>query len=316
MVGLTTAQATEIRVNGTTYVSLETVAGSFGMDTRVLASGKKERLQSQWSRLDFEVNRRDFIYNGGRVYLGFPVAAHRSRLYISKNDWNVTLKPILAPQIFPGPPKLYTIVLDPGHGGKDPGARNTGLGLSEKDLTLDIARRLRPLLEGYGYKVLLTREDDRYLTLTQRSALANRWQADLFLSIHFNAIGNNRVEGIETFVWTPLNQPSTSRASLHRTDREFRAANRQEPWNALAGLHFQRAIHDAIGGTDRGLKRARFTVLRDLDCPGVLLELGFVSHPETGRNLRSSAYRTRVTQAVLDGVLAYQNALNRVRGKD
>jgi N-acetylmuramoyl-L-alanine amidase len=174
---------------------------------------------------------------------------------------------------------------------------------------------LRKALQGYGYQVLLTREEDRFLSLGERSAFANQVEADLFLSLHLNAEASGRVAGVETFVFTPFNQPSTARSRLHTSDRRVYPGNRNDTWNTLAGYHLQRALKEHTGTRDRGLKRARFAVLRETAVPAVLLELGFISHGPTARLARTARQQQLWTEAIVAGVLDYQGALNQVRGK-
>jgi N-acetylmuramoyl-L-alanine amidase len=236
-------------------------------------------------------------------------------LYISLADHEKTLQPALTPQIFPNPPRLYHIVLDPGHGGKDPGARNRALRLDEKNLTLDLARRLQRRLEARGYRVTLTRTTDTFLSLSERAAMANRLRADLFISLHCNAADATSVRGVETYAFTPRHQPSTARASLHASDNRDYPANRHDPWNLAVGLAIQRSLVDSTRAPDRGVKRGRWTVLQDLQMPGVLVECGFLTHSDEARNLGSTAYRDRLADAITDGVHAYQLTLNRIRGR-
>jgi len=301
-------------LHGRDYLPLSHLAAKWGMKDLGL-SGKIQRLQSQWTKLVFEEHQRDFTINGRKVFLGDPVTRLGGQLWISEKDLDKTLAPILTPQVSADPPKLYHIVIDPGHGGKDPGAQNRSLGLNEKATTLDVAHRLKRILEPYGYRVTLTRDDDRFLSLESRPQKANRLGADLFISLHFNSVDIPSVSGVETFVFTPPWQPSTSRAKLVRSDRRTYAGNRHDAWNALAGYCVQGAMVSELGAVDRGLKRARFTVLRDAEVPAMLVEMGFLSNPTEGRNIGSSAYREKIARALATGILNYQKTLNRVRGR-
>ena len=303
-------------IDGIRYIALGEVAGKLGMETRWLETGERLRLQSQWTRLDFEKHQRAMELNGYRVHLGFPVAESRQRLYISESDFHHHIRPILTPHLNGPPPRLRHIVLDAGHGGEDPGAENSSLGLREKALTLDLAKRLHRLLEARGFQVSLTRGDDRFIALEERAAMANRIGADLFISLHFNALEKARVHGLETYAFTPPNQPSTARAELHPSDRRDYPGQANGDWNALLGYYVQRSLIDALPSPDRGLKRARFTVLRDLRMPGILVEGGFITNPAEGRNIGSAAYRQGLAQAIADGILVYQRTLERLRERE
>lgn len=301
-------------INGQAYVSLDEVARRCGMEHRWVTPGKTVEVRSEWSGLRFTLHQRHFELNGRKIYLGVPIALNQGKLMISEIDYERTLKPLLFPRQFDPKPKLYRIVLDAGHGGKDTGARNDGIGLQEKNLALDLAKRVQRKLAAYGYDVVLTREDDRFIPLEKRPAIANRVKADLFVSLHFNAVDSSKVEGIETFVITPPGHPSTSASKLTASAKKTYPGNASEPWSLLAGYHIQRELLTQTGGEDRGLKRARFAVLRDLNCPGVLVEGGFVSHPREGRDVGSAAYREKLANAIAQGILNYQRALNRARG--
>lgn len=306
-------RASAVRLHGIDYHTLDEVAGWLGMKKTWVEAGKTLRISSQWTTMDFTLHQRSMRLNGVQVHLGWPIAGSNGRLHLSQTDYERTLQPLLTPHIFTQVPRLGTIVIDPGHGAHDPGAQNNALKLTEKHLALDVSQRLAKLLRARGYKVILTREDDRFLELTARSAAANSAGADLFLSVHFNASTASSVAGAETFVFTPQNQPSTSRNTLAASDKRAYPANANDVWNVLAGFYIQKELVTDLKPTDRGLKRARFTVLRDLKMPGVLIEGGFVTHPTEGRNIGSAGYRQQIAQSIAEGVYAYQRTLNRLR---
>ncbi|MEX0330273.1 MAG: N-acetylmuramoyl-L-alanine amidase [Puniceicoccaceae bacterium] len=301
-----------LEVNGTSYVRLTDVAGKLGMRSSWLEKGERLRLDSSWTRMDFEVHKREMLLNGLRVHLGYPVVESKGRLYLSESDLTHQIRPILTPQLNGPPPKLRHIILDPGHGGKDPGAENLPVGLREKALALDLAMRLQKRLQAEGFRVTLTRTEDRFIPLRERALLANRLEGDLFISLHFNASGKSGVEGVETFVYTPVMQPSTSRADLHASDRKSYPGNRDGAWSTLLAYYVQRSLEEELGAADRGLKRARFTVLEELSMPGILVEGGFVTHPAEGRNIGSRGYRDRIAAALVEAVQVYQRTLQRL----
>lgn len=284
------------------------------METRWIEAGKTLRLESQWTKLEFSKGSRSIQLNGIQVFLGTPISSLDGSLWISERDYRRTIQPVLTPQVFSDPPKLYRIVIDAGHGGRDPGATNESLKLLEKSLTLDLAKRLGTILRDRGYEIIFTRSDDSFLELKERSALANRVDADLFISLHFNSARASSVSGAETYAYTPQHQPSTARSRLVAADGRFNPANNNDVWNMLAAFYVHRELANDLGTTDRGIKRARFAVLQGLKCPGLLIEGGFLSHPREGRNIGSAAYRQKIAVSIAEGVLAYQNTLNRIRG--
>lgn len=256
-------------------------------------------------RLEFEKDHRKIQINGLVVYLGSPVREMDASLHIHALDWQQTLLPILRPQKLDPPQSIRHIVLDAGHGGEDAGAKGLNGTLLEKEQNLLLAKALAEALEKRGYKVSLTRDDDTFIPLAERSRLANEWGADLFLSLHYNGSENPDTRGIETFTFTPLNQPSTSRAQAIDTDRIPHAAHTRLPWSTLLAYHIQSAKTEAIPSPDRGVKRAQFTVLRDLLMPGVLIEGGFMTHEPEARWLSSEEGRDTLVQAIVEGIERY-----------
>lgn len=302
-------------LHGEAHVSLDDVAGGLGMKLRWAEPGRVVRLESQWTQLEFTKDQRTFELNGIVVYLGRPVAATAGKLWIQERDYERTIQPILTPQVFSAPPALRRIMIDPGHGGKDPGTMNSGLRLTEKHLALDLAKRLERLLKAQGYEVLLTRTTDEFIELTDRSAKANKWNADLFVSLHFNAVDAASVAGAETYAFTPQFDASSARSKETSSDQKFFPANNQDVWNVLAAFYVQRELISDLRTNDRGVKRARFLMLRDLDCPGILIEGGFVTNDREGRNIGSAAYRQKMAVSIAEGILTYQRTLQRLRNQ-
>jgi len=279
-------------------------------------SPERVRLEREGNRVVLVRDQREALLNGIRVHLGWPVGGNNGVLRISESDWRHQLAPLLTPEAFlPAPPPARHILLDPGHGGHDRGAENPDLGLLEKDFNLDLARRLRARLVAAGHTVSLTREEDAFIPLAERAPLAAARGADLFVSLHGNALPDARVRGVETYAFTPQMQPSTGRARLEPMDQQAWPGNRNDPWNTLLGYHVQQSLVQALGVPDRGLKRARFRVLRDLDVPGILVEAGYLTHPEEARELADPDRREEIARAIADGIAAWNHELERLRAR-
>ncbi len=300
---------------GRAYYSLPEVAGWLGMQNAWAQYERVTELSSKWTKARFELHKRYFLLNGRRIYVGSPIALNAGKLHIGAEDYERTIRAILTPQVFEPKPKLYRIVLDPGHGGKDSGALNGRIGVNEKESTLDVALRLKPRLEARVYKVYLTRDSDRYVSLASRPALANKVNADLFVSIHFNSVSVRSVTGVETYVMTLQGHASTNVNKVTSGARRAYDGNKNDPWNALAGYHLQAAMLKELGAQDRGLRRARFYVLREVECPAALVECGFLSNDAEGRQIQSAAYREKIAASLERGIANYQNTLNRIRGR-
>lgn len=302
-----------VQFNGVHYLSLKDVAANLGMKREWMKKKETMTLNSKWTQLIFSVDKRDIKLNGIRIFLGYPVALKGQDLYISELDFNHNVAPILTPQKTPDIPKLYHIVIDPGHGGKDPGSVNNFSKIKEKTLAFDISIRLKKILESKNYRVTLTRKSDQFVELEKRPAIANALKADLFISIHLNSHTSKTVQGLETYVITPHNQPSTGRKILRPSDRRRYPGNRQNTWSTLVGYYVQSELVRSLPSLDRGLKRARFMFLKELNCPGLLVESGFISNAIESRHLRKANYRHLIAQAVADGLFRYEKTLNRLR---
>ncbi len=217
------------------------------------------------------------------------------------------------------------IVIDPGHGGHDVGA--LGDGIKEAELVLDVALRLEKLLKGEaGVDVVMTRRTDQFIELEERTRIANRQNADLFLSIHANSSRRKTAQGVETFV---LNFANTSDAEevAARENAIAKGSMRQLPdivkaitlnnkldesrdlAEIVQGNLVSRLRKTEVGLPDRGIKQAPLVVLIGASMPSVLAEIGFVSTPEEGNRLKTSRYRQEIAEALRDAVLRYQRSL-------
>ena len=303
-----------LKLHGESCHDVAEIGRSLGMTAKWIEPKKTLRLESRWSQIDFSRNERHCTLNGVKVHLGRSIVEARGSLWITELDFERTLQPIITPQVFSRKPgKLKRIMIDPGHGGKDPGTINKALNLQEKSLVLDLSKRVEKLLKAEGYEVIFTRRDDRFIDLSHRTVISNSAKVDLFLSLHFNAAGSAQVEGVETFAFTPRHQPSTARSHVSASDRRVYKGNEFDVWNTLLGYEVQRQLTGLPRAKDRGLKRARWDVLRELACPGILIESGFVTHAREGRDIGSAGYRQQIAEAIVAGVKAYEERLAKIR---
>jgi N-acetylmuramoyl-L-alanine amidase len=216
------------------------------------------------------------------------------------------------------------IVIDPGHGGHDPGA--LGEGVSEADVVLDVAIRLEALLAAAGVDVVLTRRSDEFIRLDERTAIATREQADLFLSIHANASRAQSARGVETYVLNFATDPNAEAvaarenastehtiSSLSDIVRAITLHSKLDESRSLAGL-VQRTLVAQLKPAnkrlvDHGVKQAPFVVLVGAEMPSILAEVAFITNPQEARLLKTEAYRQRIAQALFDAVRGYQHSL-------
>ncbi|HEY6613998.1 MAG TPA: N-acetylmuramoyl-L-alanine amidase [Vicinamibacterales bacterium] len=217
------------------------------------------------------------------------------------------------------------IVLDPGHGGHDPGV--SGNGISESELVLDVSLRLKKLLENQpGMEVVMTRDSDVFIPLEQRTAMANREGADLFLSIHANASRNLKARGVETYFLNFAANPeaeavaarenSASGQTMHRLPDIVRAItlnNKIDESRDFADT-VQKSMVRTLSSKnrelqDRGVKQAPFVVLIGAGMPSVLAEISFVTQKQEGTLLKTTAYRQQIAEALFDAIVKYQKSL-------
>ncbi len=219
---------------------------------------------------------------------------------------------------------LRTIVLDPGHGGQEDGAVGRG-GTKEKDLALTFCKELKKLLESsLGVRVILTRKDDSFVGLDERTAIANNAKADMFISIHFNYSDDPTVKGPETYFLSSTATDRQSRLLAYKENMgEFSSAPNSDIglilWDMAQSQYLyqssklaeaiQRELASEIGVTNRGVKQAPFAVLMGATMPAILVEVDFISNPTEEKLLLTPEYRKRLEQAILRGIKNYMAGL-------
>jgi N-acetylmuramoyl-L-alanine amidase len=299
-----------VKIKGVSYTEARAWFARLGYKAAYDTDKKTLTLSSGAGRIVLELDSREISLHGLRVFLGEPVLVHKGAIHVATIDLDRFIGPILRPAQVPARP-LRTIVIDPGHGGNDTGTQNKPGKLDEKVFTLDVAKRLQRLLGDSGWKVVLTRNDDRFVALPARAEIANKANADLFISIHFNAVANNpTVKGTETYVLTPRFQRSTSSALPTVEDKVEQVGNRHDAWSAVLGVQMHRQLLGKLKSEDRGFKRARFAVLRLVDCPAVLVEAGYLSNAAEARKLASESYRGDIAEALALAIRGYAAALD------
>ncbi|MBI4529329.1 MAG: N-acetylmuramoyl-L-alanine amidase [Deltaproteobacteria bacterium] len=245
--------------------------------------------------------------NGG----GIPVVAKKKELPLS-------------PPARKAPPEgIRKIVLDPGHGGKDPGAIGIG-GVAEKDIVLSVARKLaKKLKREMGIDVVLTRQDDTFVPLEDRTAIANAEEADLFISLHTNASPNPEARGIETYYLDNTNDEASIRLAAREnatsrkniSDLQFILSDLTQNMKLEDSITLAHRVHSSVVGLvgqkraevkDLGVKKALFYVLVGARMPSILVELFFVTHKNEGRQLGQASHQEMLVDALFDGIRKYQ----------
>jgi N-acetylmuramoyl-L-alanine amidase len=220
------------------------------------------------------------------------------------------------------------IVIDAGHGGHDPGAQARGV--VEAELVLDVALRLEKLLQKLpGVEVVLTRRSDEFIALQERTAIANREGADLFLSIHANASESAQARGIETYFLNFASNLSAAAVAARENAASGQAMgalpdivkaialNNKLDESRDFATQVQHAMLEHLRGSnktikDLGVKQAPFVVLIGAAMPSVLAEISFVTNPQEARLLKNNAYRQKIAEALFAGIKSYQSSLNKM----
>lgn len=261
-----------------------------------------------------------------RVLLSMPVIFKDQELYVPEDFLERVLCRLDAALCVRRAAKSYVrIVIDPGHGGKDPGAVSR-CGLYEKDVVLDISRRLERRLSSSGYDVKLTRATDVFLTLEERTRRTTDWDADIFISVHANASPSERAAGFE--VWTArdltvsdlMEAQREKNQSLFFSRKNMQRRNRflEKTLEDMMYRHKHRQSLDLASAVsknyvrsvgNRGLKESGFFVLKNTLVPSVLIEVGFLSNSREADRLRQTALRQEIADSIADGVIEYLRSL-------
>jgi len=294
-----------LSISGIDHVRLEDWARANHFQARWTVPKQELQLTSSSRALVFTVDSARISLDGIAVWLSAPIALRNGAAWIAVVDITTAIVPLLFPSRNPANKPIRHIVLDPGHGGKDPG--NQKGGQQEKTFTLLLAKEVAQLLNKAGFKATLTRTSDSFVKLPVRPDIARQRGADLFVSLHFNSFIEPTVKGVEVYCMTPAHTSST------KDPREVGArvgaypGNRCDARNILLGYQIQKSLLKSIAAEDRGVRRERYAVLRSAEMPAVLIEGGFMSNPAEARRIYDPAARRQMAQAIVEGLKAYRN---------
>jgi len=263
-------------------------------------------LSNALTRVSFTSGARRVTFNNLALFMNGPSLQKNGEWLISVADAENVFGPMMdlrTPSEWSSPPH---VILDPGHGGDDTGARGQHKTV-EKRIALDIAKRVQRILKSSGTEVALTRRKDHTLELGDRPAYAMTSGGTIFVSIHLNSSPNGHAHGIETYVLPSQGFPSTSRTG---GNHDMCPGNTFDSLNSRLSYFIQKELLQSTQAKDRGIRRARWKVLRDAPCPAVLVECGFLSNPTEAKKLSNRRYRDRVAQGIADGILTYINTMS------
>jgi N-acetylmuramoyl-L-alanine amidase len=290
---------------GRRYVRLEDWAHAARFDFRWIDRENVMQLTNRSCAMTFQKDSHNLEFNGINVLLCYPVVVQNGSGWLAESDFQQTLAPLFVTPTNPAGARIHTIVIDPGHGGKDPGIEVGSH--QEKKYTLLLAEELRDQLKRAGFNASLTRTRDVYVEKSDRPEIAHERGADLFISLHWNGttVGKNDVKGVQTYCLTPSGAAS-SNSGDDVSDVGAKPGNRNDRQNLLLAYDLQKSLTQNLDAEDRGVRRARFAVLCDAQMPAVLIEGGYMTHPEESKRIYDPEYRRRMAAAIVSGVLAYK----------
>lgn len=295
-----------VKYEGRDYLSLENIAKFYRLRGNFTPAEGRVYVSNGRYSLEVKGESRAILINGVTQWISFPVRYQDGQMLISRFDLAKTIEPSLRPHLISQLKPFKNIVIDAGHGGHDKGAASP-MGW-EKDYNLLVSKELKTLLEKRGFKVVMTRDTDVFLPLEERARRANQVPDSIFICVHFNASGDNSnsATGFEVFALAPRGAPATHDeytyadllASLPGHDHE----------NASLGLatSIQHSLLGNLQEFDRGVKRARFAVLKLVKSASVLIEGGFLSNAENGKQIHDPIWRRGLAESIADGIEAYR----------
>lgn len=287
---------------GREYVRMTEWAKANKLNLRWTGAVKEKELRATnaTTRLLFVMDSNKAQINGINFTLCLPVIFQKGNVYISAVDLEISLHPLLFPERMAPNSVIRTICLDPGHGGEDPGKMDGRM--EEKKFTLLLSEEVEHLLKKAGFNVVRTRTRDQAVKLADRPGIANQHEADLFISLHYNAAPKRTVEGAEVYCLAPAGTVSSDGGK----SAPSYPGHAYDGRNTLLAYEVQKSLVRKLGMNDRGVKRSQFMVLLTARMPAILIEGGFMTNPDEAQRIYDSEYRKKTARAIVDGILAYQ----------
>ena len=331
-------------ISGVQYIPLEKLCGAYDVKYKWDGYVNTARIEKGRNEIVLRAGSGTILVNGAHKKMSSPAILSSGDMYVPasfvNNDFGNMLgvkaaEEVFTPQAVEGP-KIYrirTVVIDAGHGGKDPGATGRRTRLREKNMTLSISKKLGSILERSGIRVVYTRKNDTFISLPKRCEIANRAKADLFVSVHINASRSKSLSGFECYYLSNATDDNAraleafENSSLSMNEKASAERSRQLDktlWdlalteNRTASSELAGYICDSVeagGGTyTRGVRTARFYVLKHTNIPAVLVEIGYLSNKSEEAKLNNPIYLDRVTELVAGGILNYKKEYERTDG--
>lgn len=334
-------QNTAVNFGNLQYLPLAKVCDAYGLEYRWDNVIKTATIEKKSTRIVLMAGSSTILVNGQARQLERPVEFSNGALFVPVSFVKKDIGPIVgaAPReisIQPEVPKKFTIktiVLDPGHGGKDAGAMGRRYHTKEKYMALALALKVREILQAQGIKVIMTRSDDTFIPLERRAYIANHNGADLFVSVHINASRSRSLKGFECYFLSnatddnaraleafensslKLGESATAERSkqLDKTLWDMTLTeNRLE--SAELANHICDSVERSLATSNRGIRSARFYVLKYTNIPAVLVEAGYISNKYEELKIKDPKFLDRIAEAVSEGILNYKKEYEKTEG--
>jgi N-acetylmuramoyl-L-alanine amidase len=299
--------------NGREYVTLQSFCDFYHFANEIPQRNDYFTSSNGQHTLRLKLGAADLYLDGVHYVMSFPVEADRDWL-VSRMDVIKLFDPILRPTEIPDRHSIRGVVIDAGHGGSDNGAVSARGGM-EKNYTLDTAYRLDAILRSAGIRTVFTRRNDVFVDLYERAHIASLYPDYAFVSIHYNS-ASPEARGLETYCLSPRGAASTSSAYLTRADIQQLPGNDDDAANILLASMVHSEIIRLNPGdptADRGVKRARFVVIKQNVLPAILVEGGFVSNRMEAARLNTPNYRQSLAQAIARGLIRFIDVMGNRR---
>lgn len=293
------------KYQGRDYVTAQNIKDFYRFSSWGVSDGI---IQFRSPKIEMRIrNGSDNLYINRVLFrLSYPIIYKDKNYLFSRIDLAKLIDPVLRPSFIRSAKPFTTVVIDPGHGGADPGSKSV-YG-KEKEFNLRLAHLLKRDLERRGFRVRMTRSGDTFPTLGQRVLFANRVPDSIFVSLHFNSFKNREAKGLETYALSPQG------AGTHNDrgpDGRLRMGNVRDSENIALATAVHASILKKTRADDRGIKRDRFTVLAGINNPAILVEGGFLTNASEARKIASTAYLSLISTGIADACVTYRNALRK-----
>lgn len=292
------------------YVSDENIAKFYGFE-RFAKEGDDRIFKHPSLIMTWKIGSDVIYVNNIKFRLSFPVIENDGMAMLSTVDLAKLVDPMVRPSYIRKPIEFDTVVIDASHGGHDSGAVGPN-GQEEKDYSLDVALRVEKQLKTRGFKTVLTRRDDIFLTSRQRVEIANHTEKAIFVSIHFNSSNDPTACGIETYALAPSGTVATDGISpFLSAPSATDVGNEKDAENVALAIAVHAHLIGEIRSIDLGVSRARFDELRGSNKPGVLVKAGYLTSRSEAELIDSPDHRERLASLIAEGVTRFKSVVGK-----